>query len=133
MAISGDMTTCPKCGNRCPSWAAACEKCGTRLSLAMSDASLKRRAMQQEVRPAPPQKLPMIAHILCGWPLMLLFIGGAIGGVLGAVAYVVNISLYKSNIPGVLKFILNLVVGMLAIGGWLTISAMLKVILSNGI
>jgi hypothetical protein len=67
----------------------------------------------------------MIAHILSGWPLILVFVGGAIGGALGAVAYGVNISLYKSNMPGVLKFILNLLVGMLAIGGWLAISAML--------
>jgi hypothetical protein len=125
MTISTDMITCPKCGNRSPSWAATCEKCGTHLSLAQSDSSLKHRVVQQEVRSAPPQKLPMIAHILCGWPLILLFIGGAIGGALGGVAYAVNISLYKSNLPGVLKFMLNLLIGMLAIGIWLTISAML--------
>ena len=126
MTISSDMTTCPKCGHRSPSWAATCEKCGTGLSLTLSDSSLKHRVVQQEVRSAQPQKLPMIAHILCGWPLILVFIGGAIGGALGGVAYVVNISLYKSNLPGVLKFILNLLVGVLAIGIWLTISAILR-------
>ena len=126
MTISSDMTTCPKCGHRNPSWAATCGQCGTGLSLTMSDSSLKHKVVQQEVRNALPQKLPMIAHILCGWPLILVFIGGAIGGALGGVAYVVNMSLYKSTLPSVVKIILNLLVGMLAIGIWLTISAMLK-------
>ena len=128
MAITSDMITCPKCGNRCHSWAAKCEKCGSGLSLTMSDASLQRRAVQQQVRNAPPPKGPitMTAHLLSGWPLILVFIGGAIGGALGALAYGINISLYKSNLPGVLKVILNLLVGMAAIGIWLAIAFMLK-------
>jgi hypothetical protein len=68
----------------------------------------------------------MTAHFLSGWPLILVFIGGAIGGALGALAYGINISLYKSNLPGVLKVIINLVVGMAAIGIWLAIAFMLK-------
>jgi hypothetical protein len=126
MTISSDMTTCPKCGHRSPSWAATCGECGTHLSLTQSDSSQKRRIVQKEAGNASPRKLPMIAHILSGWPLILVFIGGAIGGALGGVAYAVNISLYKSNLPGVLKFMLNVLVGILAIGIWLTISAMLK-------
>ena len=121
-----DMITCPKCGHRSPSWSATCTQCGSHLSLTQSDSSQKHKMVPKEVRSSPPQNLPMIAHILCGWPLILVIFGGAIGGALGGVAYVVNISLYKSNLPGVLKFILNLLIGMLAIGIWLTISAMLK-------
>jgi hypothetical protein len=126
MAIPSDMTTCPKCGNRNPSWASNCGKCGTGLSLTLSDSSLKHRVVQQEVRKPLPQKLPMTAHVLCGWPLFLLFIGGAIGGLLGGAAYGVNMSLYKSNLPGAFKVVLNLLVGMLAIGIWLTIALMLR-------
>jgi hypothetical protein len=125
MTTSSDMITCPKCGHRSPSWAATCEKCGTHLSLTQSDSSLKHKIVQNVVRSSPPQKLPMIAHILCGWPLILVFVGGAIGGALGGVAYAVNISIYKSKLPGVLKFVLNPLVGIMAIGIWYMISAML--------
>jgi hypothetical protein len=91
----------------------------------MSDSSIRRNDVQQVVRSAKPQTMPVMAHILCGWPLILLPIGGAIGGALGGLAYGVNLSLYKSNIPGVFKIMLNLLVGMMAIGGWLIIAAMI--------
>ena len=126
MTTSTDMITCPKCGYRSPSWAATCEKCGTHLSLTQSDSSQKHKLVQNVDRSSPPQNLPTIAHILCGWPLILLFVGGAIGGALGGLAYVINISIYKSKLPGVLKFVLNPLVGIMAIGAWYMISTMIR-------
>jgi len=82
--------------------------------------------VQNVDRSSPPQNLPTIAHFLCGWPLILLFVGGAIGGALGGLAYVINISIYKSKLPGVLKFVLNPLVGIMAIGAWYMISTMIR-------
>jgi hypothetical protein len=78
------------------------------------------------LRPAteadPPPKLPVGAHFVCGWPLVLILIGGAIGGGLGGAAYGINIAIYKSNLPLALKFLFNLLVGLTAIGIWLAIA-----------
>ena len=63
-------------------------------------------------------KLPAVAHVLCGWPLLLVLFGGAIGGRLGGSAYLINIAIYKARMPTILKVVLNLLVGLAAIGLW---------------
>src|SRR6266481_4821615 len=52
--------------------------------------------------------LPKWAHLLCGWPLVLVAFGGAIGGGLGGAAYGVNLMIYKSHLPLAVKVALNL-------------------------
>ena len=69
----------------------------------------------------PAQTLPSVVHILCGWPLILVFFGGAIGGALGGVAYAANLAVFKSNMPGALKLVLNPIIGIAAIGLWFVI------------
>lgn len=65
--------------------------------------------------------LPREAHILCGWPLLLILVGGAVGGGLGGAAYAINLSIYKSRLPVVAKVFLNLFTGIAAIGIWLAV------------
>ena len=67
-------------------------------------------------------KLPVSAHAMCGWPLLLVAIGGAIGGGLGGAAYGVNIMIYKSRLPVPAKIALNIIAGLSAIGIWLSIA-----------
>ncbi|EOQ61333.1 hypothetical protein F935_02996 [Acinetobacter calcoaceticus ANC 3811] len=61
------------------------------------------------------KKVPVKAHILSAWPLLLMLVGGAIGGVLGASAYSINIKIYKSNLSNVAKILLNLLTGLTAV------------------
>ncbi|MBX3416410.1 MAG: hypothetical protein KF851_02310 [Pirellulaceae bacterium] len=70
--------------------------------------------------------LPPIAHVICGWPLLLVLIGGAIGGILGAAAYVVNLAIYKTELPAPVKVVLNVVVGFAAIGIWVVIALAIR-------
>ncbi|MHC4744633.1 MAG: hypothetical protein ACYS8Z_22190 [Planctomycetota bacterium] len=63
-------------------------------------------------------KLPASAHVMCGWPLLLVFIGGAIGGGLGGAAYAINLAVYKSKLPVAAKVVLNIVAGLAAIIIW---------------
>ena len=72
--------------------------------------------------PNEPAKLPASAHFLCGWPLLMVAIGGAIGGGLGGAAYAINLSIYKSKMHLVAKIVLNLLVGVAAFGIWLAIA-----------
>ena len=81
----------------------------------------------QDAKPAEPEvKLTPLAHLLCGWPLFLVAIGGAVGGGLGGLAYGINVGIYKSKLPLAAKIILNPLVGLAAIAGWLAIVAAIQ-------
>jgi hypothetical protein len=71
-------------------------------------------------------KVPASAHVMCGWPLLLIAIGGAIGGGLGGAAYGLNLVVYKSRLPAPAKVALNLLIGLSAIGIWLAIVAAIQ-------
>lgn len=73
-----------------------------------------------------PQKISTMVHVLCGWPLILVLFGGAIGGALGGVAYATNLAIYKSNMPSVVKIILNPIIGLAAIGLWFVIAMAIR-------
>ena len=73
------------------------------------------------------QKLPVAVHFMCGWPLLMILFGGAIGGGLGGLAYGVNLGIYKSSLPAFAKFFLNLLVGCVAIVIWFAIAMVIFV------
>ena len=72
------------------------------------------------------EKLPVMAHVMCGWPLLLVTIGGAIGGGLGGAAYGINAAIYKSQMPVAVKILLNIVTGFAAIAIWYAIALALR-------
>jgi hypothetical protein len=82
----------------------------------------KPRAEAAPARAGAKTKLPASAHVLCGWPLVLVAIGGAIGGGLGGVAYAINVGIYKSRLPRPAKVILNILTGLAAFGIWFAIA-----------
>jgi len=82
--------------------------------------------MDKQAGDAEQKKMPAVAHLLCGWPIFLVAIGGAIGGGLGGGAYGINIAIYRSKLPVFAKVILNLVVGLSAIGIWLVVAAAIQ-------
>lgn len=71
--------------------------------------------------PGPKEKLPGKVHAMCGWPLVLVFLGGLVGGALGGAAYGINLAIYRSSLPIAAKIGLNILVGLAAIAGWLAI------------
>jgi predicted lysophospholipase L1 biosynthesis ABC-type transport system permease subunit len=71
----------------------------------------------------PKPRLPLRVHLMCGWPLLLVAIGGAIGGALGGLAYAGNLAIYKSHLAVPLKIVLNVASGLAAIIIWLVIAA----------
>lgn len=72
-----------------------------------------------------PEKLPASVHFMCGWPLLLVVLGGAIGGLMGGLAYGVNMYIYKSKLPAGAKIALNIITGCAAIMIWLLIAVAL--------
>lgn len=79
----------------------------------------------EDVRQEKP-KLPAKAHLMCGWPLFLVAIGGAIGGGLGGAAYGINIAIYKSHISVPAKIALNILVGASAFIIWIVIATLIQ-------
>ena len=79
---------------------------------------------QTNSSPSPGEKvkIPAVAHVFCGWPIILIIIGGAIGGGLGAVAYFINLAIYKSRLHTPIKIMLNVLAGLSAFGIWLTVT-----------
>jgi hypothetical protein len=71
-------------------------------------------------------KLSIGAHIMCGWPLLLVAVGGLIGGALGGGAYALNIAIHKSNMPVPAKIVLNIVTGVVAILIWFVLAVALN-------
>ena len=71
-------------------------------------------------------KLPLIAYVVCAWPLVLVGIGGAIGGGLGGAAVAVNLTVYKSRLPVLAKVLLNIGAGFTAIAIWYAIARVIQ-------
>ncbi len=80
----------------------------------------------KSAKTATKEKMPVIGHILCGWPLLLVAIGGAIGGGLGGAAYAINVGIYKSNLPIPVKVVLNIIAGLAAIVIWYSIAMAIR-------
>ncbi|MCO8102977.1 hypothetical protein MUB05_11005 [Acinetobacter indicus] len=63
-------------------------------------------------------QLPVKAHLLAGWPLLLVLFGGAIGVVYAVLAYMLNIKIYQSTLSKLNKVLANLLCSMSALSGW---------------
>lgn len=73
------------------------------------------------------QGLSTSAYLMCGWPFVLVLVGGAIGGGLGALAYYINLKIYKSNLSNTYKIILNILTGISAMILWYLIAVSIRV------
>lgn len=71
-------------------------------------------------------KYPTKVYLMCGWPLLLVLIGGAIGGALGALAFSMNLKIYNSALSNPVKVILNMMAGATAIAMSFVASFMLR-------
>jgi tetrahydromethanopterin S-methyltransferase subunit D len=79
----------------------------------------------------PSEKLPTLVAIACFWPVILVAFGGLVGGLLGGVAGAVNLGLYRSSVPRWALWMLNPLVGIIAIILWLVIAVLLELALNG--
>jgi uncharacterized membrane-anchored protein len=75
-------------------------------------------ASDSSVTPDMKEKMPIKGHLMCGWPIILVLIGGAIGGVMGFAAYSLNVAIYKSSMSRTAKITQNLLAGLGAFVVW---------------
>jgi hypothetical protein len=64
------------------------------------------------------QRLTTSAHLMAGWPLVLVLFGGVIGALYAVVAYMINCKIYRSTLTRLQKVLANLLCGMSALSLW---------------
>ena len=64
-------------------------------------------------------------HLVAGWPLLLLFVGGAIGGACGGAAYALNGKIFNSEIASHLKYVYSVLIGFGAVVLYVVVVAIL--------
>jgi hypothetical protein len=55
--------------------------------------------------PAPKPKLLWYQHLWTGWPIVLVFVGGAIGGLCGGLAWGINQQVFQKTQNPVLRYV----------------------------
>lgn len=50
------------------------------------------------------RKLTPLEHAVCAWPILLIFIGGAIGGACGGAAWAVNMRIMSSAMSAPMRY-----------------------------
>jgi len=58
------------------------------------------------------KNLTWYEHLMAGWPLILIFAGGAIGGACGGAAYFFNTKLFNSQLSKALKYTYSFLIGI---------------------
>jgi len=64
--------------------------------------------------------------VWAGWPIALVFVGGAIGAVLGVIATSINVRLFRSEMTAVTQYILVAVISGLAVILYLVIALLIQ-------
>jgi hypothetical protein len=63
-------------------------------------------------------KLSLVQQVACAWPLALVIVGGAIGGLCGGVAWAINTRIMSSSLAPALRYALCAVTGIVAAVVW---------------
>ncbi len=82
----------------------------------------------KEIEITPPLKWYEL--VWCGLPIILVFIGGALGAIIGFIAFALNSTIFRSNISRLLQFLITLVISVLAVLLWFFIAAAVTVALN---
>lgn len=64
------------------------------------------------------RKLTILEQVICAWPMVLIFIGGAIGGACGGAAWVINTRIMGSSMAAPMRYGLVVLTGLIAGALW---------------
>ena len=71
-------------------------------------------------------KVPAVLQVLALLPIVLVSIGGAIGGLIGAMGVLANLAIARTRIPSAGKALIMIGVGVIAALVWIVIAAALS-------
>ena len=67
------------------------------------------------------KKLKPYEWAIVGWPFLMVFVGGLIGGALGGGAVAINLKIIKMQKPLLLRALICFAIGLLAIASYIII------------
>ncbi len=66
-----------------------------------------------------------------GWPIVLLFVGGALGGLIGAAALAINLNVFRSQQNPLLKYVITGVISFAALIVYLILAIALTLLINR--
>lgn len=88
--------------------------------------------MTQASTPASPRaKLTTLQQVMCAWPLALVIVGGAIGGLCGGIAWALNTKIMSSSLSPPVRYGLCVLTGIVAAIVWFYAAMMLAPVLAS--
>lgn len=69
--------------------------------------------------------LPWYELVWSGLPVLMIFIGGALGAFLGVLAAYGNVHIFRSNLQPVVKYLVTAVISFVAVVAWLILGTLL--------
>lgn len=85
-----------------------------------------RRKLDPEYKKSEWLSFPIYVHVICGWPLVLMLFGGAIGGGLGGAAYGLSVTIYSKTRSLIWTSLTSIMLGVLAFVLWYLIASALR-------
>ena len=80
---------------------------------------------------SPSVKLQWYEQAWCGLPLLLMFVGGALGGACGGLGYGISAAVFKKALPTPVKYVLSLLITAAAFGLYLGAAIALAIAFPN--
>ncbi len=66
-----------------------------------------------------------------GWPVFLLFVGGALGAIAGMVSFYINSKIFRTEMNDVLKYMVSGVVSVLAVVAYLIAAVIFSLVINR--
>jgi hypothetical protein len=76
-------------------------------------------------------KLTTLQQVFCAWPLALVIVGGAIGGLCGGVAWAINTKIMSSSMAAPMRYGLCVLFGIIAAVVWFYSAVALAPVLAS--
>lgn len=65
-----------------------------------------------------------------GWPVVLLFVGGALGAIAGLVGFSINAKIFRTEMSEVLKYVVTGAVSVLAVLAYFVVALVISILLN---
>ena len=66
-----------------------------------------------------------------GWPVFLLFVGGALGAIAGMIGFSINAKIFRTEMSDVLKYVVSGVVSVLAVVAYFVFAVIFSLLLNR--